>query len=72
MTPLREIETHKGLREFFGDGLYESLRHIVGTQFRNCATIGGSIYTVSYTHLIYHKNDLEKTYIEYKNPEVFI
>lgn len=44
MTPLRQIETHKGLREFFGDGLYESLRHIVGTQFRNCATIGGSIY----------------------------
>ena len=44
MTPLRDLETSKALEKCFGDGIKESLRHIIGTQFRNCATVGGSIY----------------------------
>ena len=38
------IETSKALAAYFGDCIAECLRHIVGVQFRNCATIGGSIW----------------------------
>lgn len=44
MTCLREIEIHPGLKEHFGDVFHEALRHIVGVQFRNGATLGGSVY----------------------------
>ena len=44
MVTLRQLEEHEGLRKFYGDGIAESLRHIVGVQFRNQATVGGSIY----------------------------
>lgn len=44
MATLRSLEEHKGLDEFTQGSLRESLRHIVGVQFRNLATAGGSIY----------------------------
>lgn len=44
MVTLRQIETHPGLHAYFGDCIAECVRHIVGVQFRNCATIGGSIW----------------------------
>lgn len=44
MTSLRTLETHKGFNEYTGQAVKESLRHIVGVQFRNCATVGGSIF----------------------------
>ncbi len=44
MTPLRDLETHEGLNRYTGGAMKESLRHIVGVQFRNCATVGGSLY----------------------------
>lgn len=44
MCTLRQMELHKGLKEMFGDAIAESVRHIVGVQFRNQATVGGSIY----------------------------
>lgn len=44
MTPLRELEVHPALDEYTHGAIRESLRHIVGVQFRNCATVGGSIY----------------------------
>lgn len=44
MCTLRQIEQCEELKEAFGDGLAESVRHIVGVQFRNQATIGGSIF----------------------------
>ncbi len=44
MTTLRMLETHPGLNREF-DGIFrECTRHIVGVQFRNGATVGGSIY----------------------------
>lgn len=44
MTTLRQIETHEGLNRYFHDACKEAVRHIVGVQFRNLATVGGSIY----------------------------
>ncbi len=44
MTSLRTLETHKGLHEYTQGAMKESLRHIVGVQFRNMATVGGSIH----------------------------
>lgn len=44
MTTLRALELHKGLFAYTKGALKESLRHIVGVQFRNCATVGGSIF----------------------------
>lgn len=44
MVRLRELEQHEGLRAYLGEALHESLRHIVGVQFRNVATVGGSIF----------------------------
>jgi len=44
MCSLRKLETHKGLNEYFDNIFRECTRHIVGTQFRNGATVGGSIF----------------------------
>lgn len=44
MTPLRELEINESLNEYTHGAIQESLRHIVGVQFRNCATVGGSIW----------------------------
>lgn len=44
MVSLRDLETHAGLNHLTQGAMKEALRHIVGVQFRNCATIGGSLY----------------------------
>lgn len=44
MTTLRQLETNKGLAQYTGGAMREALHHIVGVQFRNVATVGGSIY----------------------------
>lgn len=44
MCSLRSLELHKGLNTYFQNAIKESVRHIVGVQFRNLATVGGSIY----------------------------
>ena len=44
MVTLRQMELHAGLSEYTGGAMRESLRHIVGVQFRNLATAGGSIF----------------------------
>ena len=44
MTTLRQLELHEGLNRYTGGAVRESVRHIVGVQFRNLATVGGSIY----------------------------
>ena len=44
MCTLRQLEQCEELREAYGDGIAEAVRHIVGVQFRNQATVGGSIY----------------------------
>lgn len=47
MTSLRALETHEGLQEAFGSLLTDALKDIVGVQFRNTATLGGSLYPAS-------------------------
>lgn len=44
MTSLRDLEVNPALDAFSHGAVRESLCHIVGVQFRNCATVGGSIY----------------------------
>ena len=41
---LRQIETHEALTAYTHGAIAESVRHIVGVQFRNVATVGGSIW----------------------------
>lgn len=44
MVSLRALEKHAGLNALTQGAAAEAVRHIVGVQFRNCATVGGSIY----------------------------
>ena len=44
MVPLRKLELHGGLNAYTNGAVRESVRHIVGVQLRNLATVGGSIY----------------------------
>ena len=44
MTSLRQLELHKGLNQWSDGAVRESVRHIVGVQFRNLATVGGSVF----------------------------
>lgn len=44
MATLRDLEIHPGLRQAFGSLFQEAVRHIVGVQFRNLASVGGSIF----------------------------
>ncbi|MCI6858581.1 MAG: FAD binding domain-containing protein [Eubacterium sp.] len=44
MVSLHQIETHEQLNRTFGGIFEEAVAHIVGVQFRNCATVGGSIF----------------------------
>jgi len=45
MCTLRDMEVNESLNSYFNGAIARSLVHIVGVQFRNCATIGGSIYS---------------------------
>ena len=44
MVSLRQLETHKELNQAFCNAFAKALSPIVGVQFRNCATAGGSIF----------------------------
>ena len=44
MVPLRALETHAGLNALTQGACAEAVRHIVGVQFRNVATVGGSVF----------------------------
>lgn len=44
MVTLRQLEEHKGLSSYTNGAMKEALHGIVGVQFRNLATVGGSIY----------------------------
>ena len=44
MATLRDLETHKGLNDYSGGAVANAVRDIVGVQFRNLATVGGSIW----------------------------
>lgn len=44
MVTLRQFELCEGFNKYFANAAKESVKHIVGVQFRNCATMGGSIW----------------------------
>ena len=44
MVTLRQLEQHPGLAAYTHGAMREAVRHIVGVQLRNLATVGGSIY----------------------------
>lgn len=44
MVTLRDLEINESLNQYTNNMFKECLKHIVGTQFRNCATIGGSVW----------------------------
>jgi CO/xanthine dehydrogenase FAD-binding subunit len=44
MVSLRQLELHPGINELTHGAARESVRHIVGVQFRNLATVGGSVF----------------------------
>ena len=44
MATLRDIEMHAGLNAYTAGAIANSVRDIVGVQFRNMATVGGSIW----------------------------
>ena len=43
-TTLRDLETDERLNAAFDGAFREAVQAIVGVQFRNCATLGGSVY----------------------------
>ena len=44
MVTLRQLELHEGISAYTIGAMKEALRHIVGVQFRNLATVGGSVF----------------------------
>ena len=44
MVTLRQLETHEGLNTYTHHAIKHSVEHIIGVQFRNCATVGGSLF----------------------------
>lgn len=44
MVTLREIETNKALNTYSNNAIRDAVKDIVGVQFRNMATVGGSIW----------------------------
>lgn len=44
MVTLRQLETSEALNIYTDGAVRESVRHIVGVQFRNSATVGGSVF----------------------------
>ncbi|AET66499.1 aerobic-type carbon monoxide dehydrogenase, middle subunit CoxM/CutM-like protein [Desulfosporosinus orientis DSM 765] len=45
MSSLRDVETHSLLKEHFNGVLPQSVRDIIGVQFRNGVTVGASVYS---------------------------
>ena len=44
MVSLRQLEQHEGLHAYSCGAVRKAVQDIVGVQFRNCATIGGSLF----------------------------
>ena len=44
MATLRQLELHEGLNEYSRGAVANAVKDIVGVQFRNMATVGGSIW----------------------------
>lgn len=45
MTNLRDLETSSIIKEHFGSVISDSLRDLIGVQFRNVVTVGGTVFS---------------------------
>lgn len=45
MTTFRELETNELIKNYFGNIISDSVKHIIGVQFRNIATIGATVFS---------------------------
>ncbi len=71
MTTFREIEKSNTLKKYFGSILSDSVKEIVGVQFKNYVTIGGSIYPkYGFSDLITALLALDTKVILYKAGEI--
>lgn len=68
---LRDIETHDGLNNCFDNALRDAVKSIVGVQFRNCATVGGSIFgRFGFSDVLSVFSSLDTTVVLYKGGEI--
>lgn len=68
---LHMLETHPGLNKMTGDLFAEGLRDIVGVQFRNAATVGGSLYMrAGFSDLLTMLLPLDATVLLYPEKEI--
>lgn len=44
MVTLRELELHSALNDYFENAIRDAVQDVVGVQFRNLATVGGSVF----------------------------
>jgi len=71
MTTFREIEKSDILKKYFGNLISDSVREIVGVQFKNYVTVGGSIYPkYGFSDLITALLALECKVVLYKSGEM--
>mgnify|MGYP001852168787 FL=1 len=68
---LRQLETHPAVTARFDGLLGESVSHIVGVPFRNCATVGGSVFSrFGFSDLTCALLALEASVVLYRGGEV--
>lgn len=68
---LRDIETHDGLNNCFDNAFRDAVKSIVGVQFRNCATVGGSIFgRFGFSDVLSVFLSLDTTVVLYKGGEI--
>lgn len=68
---LRDIETHAQLNNCFNNALRNAVKSIVGVQFRNCATVGGSIFgRYGFSDVLSVFLSLDTTVVLYKAGEI--
>ena len=71
MTSLSQLENSELIRECFGSAFTDCLKHIVGVQFRNSATVGGSIVArLGFSDVITLLLPLETELIFYKQGRI--
>ena len=68
---LRQLETDPAVTSRFDNLLGQAVSHIVGVQFRNCATVGGSVFSrFGFSDLTCALLALETTVVLYRGGEV--
>lgn len=71
ITTFRELEKSEIIKKYFGNLLSDALKEIVGVQFRNYVTVGGSVYSkYGFSDLITALLVLDCTVVLHKNGEI--